>query len=117
MSEQKTTSLQNQLSTAVNTSTPRYQRNAEIMRTLVAGLRAEEDKIREGGGAKAIAAQHKKQRLTARERLRLLLEEDPDIQIVAECEDDRRALLAIVSNAELFLKHRVMRLHPLLRRR
>jgi acetyl-CoA carboxylase carboxyltransferase component len=79
MSEQKTTSLQNQLSTAVNTSTPRYQRNAEIMRALVAGLRAEEDKIREGGGAKAIAAQHKKQRLTARERLRLLLDEGTEL--------------------------------------
>lgn len=79
MSEQKNTSLQNQLSTAVNTEAPRYQRNAEIMRALVASLRVEEDKIREGGGAKAIEAQHKKQRLTARERLRLLLDEGTEL--------------------------------------
>ena len=38
-------------------------------------LRAEEAKIRLGGGARAIEAQHKKQRLTARERIGLLLDE------------------------------------------
>ncbi len=47
----------------------------EAMRALVAGLRAEEAKIREGGGARAIEAQHKKRRLTARERIGLLLDE------------------------------------------
>ena len=79
MSEQKTTSLHNQLATAVNTSTPRYANNVETMRALMAGLRAEEDKIRQGGGAKAIEAQHKKQRLTARERLALLLDEGTEL--------------------------------------
>ena len=42
-------------------------------------LRAEEAKIREGGGAKAIEAQHKKQRLTARERIGLLLDEGTEL--------------------------------------
>ena len=38
-------------------------------------LRAEEAEIRQGGGARAIEAQHKKERLTARERIGLLLDE------------------------------------------
>jgi acetyl-CoA carboxylase carboxyltransferase component len=79
MSEQKATSLQNQLTTAVKTDAPRYGRNLESMRALVASLCAEEDKIREGGGAKAIESQHKKQRLTARERIGLLLDEGAEL--------------------------------------
>ena len=79
MSERKATSLQNQLTTAVKTDAPRYGRNVETMRGLVASLGAEEDKIREGGGAKAIEAQHKKQRMTARERIRLLLDEGTEL--------------------------------------
>jgi acetyl-CoA carboxylase carboxyltransferase component len=75
MSELKSTSVDNQLTTAVKTDAPRYLRNVEAMRSLVAGLRAEETKIREGGGAKAVEAQHKKARLTARERIGLLLDE------------------------------------------
>jgi len=39
---------------------------------LVAQVRNEEEKIREGGGAKAIESQHAKSRLTARERIALL---------------------------------------------
>jgi acetyl-CoA carboxylase carboxyltransferase component len=39
---------------------------------LVAQVRNEEDKIREGGGTKAIENQHSKTRLTARERIHLL---------------------------------------------
>src|SRR3989441_12171046 len=41
---------------------------------LVAAMKDEEEKIREGGGAKNIAAQHQKGRLTARERLQKLLD-------------------------------------------
>ena len=58
MTDLKTTSLDNQLTTAVKTDAPRYLRNQEAMRALVARLRAEEAKIREGGGAKAVEAQH-----------------------------------------------------------
>jgi acetyl-CoA carboxylase carboxyltransferase component len=39
---------------------------------LVAQVRNEEEKIREGGGSKAIESQHAKSRLTARERIHLL---------------------------------------------
>jgi 3-methylcrotonyl-CoA carboxylase beta subunit len=72
-------SLDNQLTTAAKTDAPRYQRNLETMRALVAALRADEAKIREGGGAKAIEAQHRKQRLTARERIGLLLDEETEL--------------------------------------
>jgi len=43
---------------------------------LLTEIKNEEEKIREGGGAKAVEAQHRKHRLTARERIARLL--DPD---------------------------------------
>jgi acetyl-CoA carboxylase carboxyltransferase component len=49
--------------------------NRKALLALMAGQRAEEDAIRLGGGAKAAEAQHGKKRLTARERLHLLLDE------------------------------------------
>jgi acetyl-CoA carboxylase carboxyltransferase component len=79
MTDPKPTSLDNQLPTTAKTDAPRYLRNADAMRALVAGLRAEEAKIREGGGAKAIEAQHKKSRLTARERIHLLLDDATEL--------------------------------------
>ena len=79
MSELKTTSLDNQLTTEAKTEAPRYLRNLEAMRALVAGVRAEEAKIREGGGARAMEAQHSKGRLTARERIGLLLDEGTEL--------------------------------------
>jgi 3-methylcrotonyl-CoA carboxylase beta subunit len=45
------------------------------MRVLLGSIRVEEEKIREGGGAKAAEAQRAKGRLTVRERLSLLLDE------------------------------------------
>jgi len=75
MSELKSTSVRNQLTTAIKPDAPGYLRNLEAMRALVGAVRAEEAKIREGGGEKAIEAQHKKARLTARERIGLLLDE------------------------------------------
>jgi 3-methylcrotonyl-CoA carboxylase beta subunit len=48
--------------------------NTSGMEALVLALRQQEDDIRQGGGAKAIEAQHGKKRLTARERLALLLD-------------------------------------------
>jgi len=74
MSEQKSASADNLLSTTVKTDAPRYERNQQAMQLLLEALRAEEDAIRLGGGAKSIAAQHAKHRLTARERLALLLD-------------------------------------------
>jgi len=49
--------------------------NRDALLALVAAIRREEDSIRLGGGAKAAEAQHAKGRLTARERLTLLLDE------------------------------------------
>jgi len=45
-----------------------------FMADLVSGVRNEEEKIREGGGPKAIESQHAKGRLTARERIQLLVD-------------------------------------------
>ena len=53
----------------------RFGANREALRVLMAALRAEEDEIRLGGGAKAAEAQRAKGRLTVRERLKLLLDE------------------------------------------
>jgi acetyl-CoA carboxylase carboxyltransferase component len=69
----------NQLTSSVKPELPRFQRNQEAMRALVAALRSEEDNIRQGGGPKATEAQHKKSRLTARERLALLLDEGTEL--------------------------------------
>src|SRR6266702_505292 len=79
MTDLKSPSLDNQLRSTVNTDAPRYLRNLETMRALVAGVRAEESKIREGGGANAVEAQPKKARLTARERISLLLDEGTEL--------------------------------------
>jgi 3-methylcrotonyl-CoA carboxylase beta subunit len=48
--------------------------NTAGMEGLLLALRQQEEAIRQGGGAKAIEAQHGKKRLTARERLALLLD-------------------------------------------
>jgi 3-methylcrotonyl-CoA carboxylase beta subunit len=68
----------NILSTAVDPTSARYEKNMRAMAELVAQVRNQEEKLREGGGAKGIEAQHAKGRLTARERIRLLLDHDSD---------------------------------------
>ncbi len=55
---------------------PAFQKNAGQMIELLTAIRTEEEKIRQGGGPKAIEAQHKKGRLTARERIARLI--DPE---------------------------------------
>ncbi len=52
----------------------KYQKNRAFMDRIVAALKSDEDKIREGGGVKNIAKQHEKGRLTARERIAKLLD-------------------------------------------
>src|SRR5512135_2545841 len=77
--EQTTTSTANNvLESHVDATSARFEKNMRAMADLVATVRNEEEKIREGGGAKAIEAQHKKGRLTARERLSLLLDSGSD---------------------------------------
>lgn len=66
--------LQNRLASKLDLNQPRPQSHAKKMAALLAAIGAQEEEIRTGGGAKAIEAQHAKQRLTARERLNLLLD-------------------------------------------
>src|SRR5437667_280527 len=65
----------NQLEARADVTSARFEKNMRAMAELVTVVRNEEEKIREGGGAKAIEAQHNKGRLTARERLARLLDE------------------------------------------
>jgi acetyl-CoA carboxylase carboxyltransferase component len=65
----------NGLRAKLDMQAPRARANREALVALMAVLRAQEDLIRLGGGAKAAEAQHAKGRLTARERLHLLLDE------------------------------------------
>jgi acetyl-CoA carboxylase carboxyltransferase component len=52
--------------------------NAKAMETLVEAVRADQQRLCQGGGARAIERQHKKGRLTARERIEQLV--DPDTE-------------------------------------
>ncbi len=65
-------SIENVLSTKLDPSSLRFESNMRALAELVAQVRNEEEKIREGGGGKAIESQHAKSRLTARERIHLL---------------------------------------------
>ena len=69
----------NVLPTKVQTSHPRFEKNMREMARLVAEVRNQEQQIAEGGGAKAIETQHNKGRLTARERIALLI--DPGTEL------------------------------------
>src|SRR6202453_3027185 len=67
--------LESALGSKLDVKAARFGANREALRVLMAALRVEEDLTRQGGGAKAIEAQHTKGRLTARERVKLLLDE------------------------------------------
>ncbi len=78
MSEPTHPESQFTLSSAVDPTSARFEKNMRGMAELVSRIRNEEEQIREGGGPKAIDAQHKKGRLTARERIGLLLDPEAD---------------------------------------
>jgi acetyl-CoA carboxylase carboxyltransferase component len=65
-------SINNILPTKIDSSSLRFESNMRALADLVAQIRNEEEKICEGGGAKAVESQHAKSRLTARERIKLL---------------------------------------------
>ncbi|MFP5209932.1 MAG: acyl-CoA carboxylase subunit beta [Acidobacteriota bacterium] len=69
----------NQLESALDLEAPRVKANRAALLELLASLGAEEDVIRQGGGAKAATAQHAKRRLTVRERLKLLLDDGTEL--------------------------------------
>ena len=70
--------LDNRLTSKLDPQTPRAKANREALLALLAALRSEEDVIRLGGGSKAAEAQRAKGRLTVRERLKLLLDQDTE---------------------------------------
>src|SRR5450755_1412169 len=62
------------LETRVDATSARFEGNMRFLADLVSQVRNEEEKIREGGGPRAIESQHNKGRLTARERIHLLVD-------------------------------------------
>ena len=68
------TEANNVLSSKIDPASVRFQKNEHAMAEMVTQLRNQESVIFQGGGEKAIESQHKKNRLTARERLDLLLD-------------------------------------------
>jgi acetyl-CoA carboxylase carboxyltransferase component len=68
----------NVIQTKIDTKSPRYQKNMQSMADLVTRMRNEMEEIRRGGGEKATESQHKKGRLTARERVKLLVDPGTD---------------------------------------
>jgi 3-methylcrotonyl-CoA carboxylase beta subunit len=66
--------LQNVIESSFDPNSFRAKTNRAALIELLKQIRAQEETIRLGGGAKAAAAQHAKKRLTVRERLDLLLD-------------------------------------------
>ncbi|MGZ4878206.1 MAG: carboxyl transferase domain-containing protein, partial [Candidatus Angelobacter sp.] len=66
------------LPSKIDATSTRFEKNMRAMAELVAAVRNEEEKIRLGGGEKAIESQHAKKRLTARERINLLIDRDTE---------------------------------------
>src|SRR6201984_435894 len=64
------------LPSKVDPTSAKFEANMRFLADLVSQVRNEEEKICEGGGAKAIESQHAKGRLTARERIAVLA--DPE---------------------------------------
>jgi 3-methylcrotonyl-CoA carboxylase beta subunit len=62
------------LKTTINPKSPEFEKNTRRFVDLLAKIKNEEEEIRQGGGVKAIESQHTKGRLTARERIRLLID-------------------------------------------
>ena len=79
MSEHKHAGSSLQLESKIKSTSSRFERNQRAVAELVARMRMDEEQIQQGGGDKAIESQHKKGRLTARERIARLI--DPGSQL------------------------------------
>jgi len=79
--------VDNVLKTRLDPTSARFEANMRFLADLMSQVRNEGEKICEGGGAKAIENQHSKGRLTARQRIELLV--DPgtffELGIYAAC--------------------------------
>jgi 3-methylcrotonyl-CoA carboxylase beta subunit len=69
-----TSQVSNLLSTKIDPTSARFEANMRFLADLMSQVRNEGEKICEGGGPKAIENQHKKGRLTVRERIELLVD-------------------------------------------
>jgi 3-methylcrotonyl-CoA carboxylase beta subunit len=58
----------------VDTKSAAFENNSRQMVDRLTEIKNEEERVRQGGGAKAIESQHKKNRLTARERIAKLID-------------------------------------------
>ena len=62
------------IETRVDQKSADFEKNSRLMVERLTELKNQEQQIQQGGGAKAIEAQHKKNRLTARERIAKLID-------------------------------------------
>jgi acetyl-CoA carboxylase carboxyltransferase component len=62
------------LPTHIDPHSPEFEQNSRHMIERMAAIKKEEEQIREGGGAQAVASQHKKGRFTVRERIARLID-------------------------------------------
>ena len=62
------------LKSSINRDSPDFQKNSRRIIDLLTQIKNQDELIRQGGGAKAVEVQHKKGRLTARERITKLID-------------------------------------------
>ena len=62
------------IETRIKTDSPEFEKNRRVLIDRLTEIKNEEEQIRQGGGAKSIESQHKKGRLTARERIAKLID-------------------------------------------
>jgi 3-methylcrotonyl-CoA carboxylase beta subunit len=62
------------IETQIKKDSAEFQRNRRALGDRLTQIKNQEEQIRQGGGAKAIESQHKKNRLTARERIAKLID-------------------------------------------
>ncbi|HXQ33498.1 MAG TPA: hypothetical protein VN843_05705, partial [Anaerolineales bacterium] len=60
--------------TKIKRNSPEFEKNTSRMVDLLTEIKNQDATIQQGGGAKAIESQHKKGRLTARERIAKLID-------------------------------------------
>lgn len=60
--------------TQIKTNSPEFEKNRRALIERLTEIKNQEEKIRQGGGSRAIESQHKKNRLTARERIAKLID-------------------------------------------
>jgi acetyl-CoA carboxylase carboxyltransferase component len=68
----------NKIISKIDATSARFEKNMRAMAEFVSAVRTEEQVILQGGGEKGIASQHAKNRLTARERINLLIDRDTE---------------------------------------